>query len=91
MPAAGNIIEFNNHERKFKTPYIIYGDFECLTTKTGCDSKPVPHCDIDNKKPFTTKYQKHVPTGYKLSTIHNKQNIVKTELYRGVDCMEQCF
>ena len=61
MPGAGHVIEFNNHERNFKTPYIIYGDFECLTTQTGCYSKPIdPH---ETKTAFTRTYQKHVPTG----------------------------
>ena len=61
LPPKGNKIEFKNHENKFKSPYVIYGDFECLTTKTGCYSKPVNPNEQDTSKPFTRKYQKHTP------------------------------
>ena len=36
LPPNGSKIELNNHDKKFKSPYVIYGDFECLTTKMGC-------------------------------------------------------
>jgi hypothetical protein len=37
----GETISFQNHAKQFKRLFVIYGDFECLTTKTGCYSKPV--------------------------------------------------
>jgi hypothetical protein len=51
--------------------YIVI--LECLTTKTGCYSKPMAHCDLDNKKAYPNKYQKHTPTGYKLMVIVAKR------------------
>ena len=41
LPDEGETISFQNHAKQFKCPFVIYGDFECLTTKTGCDSKPL--------------------------------------------------
>ena len=31
MPKAGETIEFKNHFKKLKAPFVIYADFECLT------------------------------------------------------------
>ena len=89
LPPKGNKIEFKNHENKFKSPYVIYGDFECLTTKTGCYSKPVNPNEQDTSKPFTRKYQKHTPSGYKILVVDDKRNIVTKSIYRGEDCMEK--
>ena len=57
LPDKGSIIEFKNHDNKFKCPFVIYGDFECLTTKTGCYSKPVDSNEQDPTTSFTKKYQ----------------------------------
>ena len=58
LPDKGDKIDFRNHVRKFKTPYVIYADFECLTTKSGCYSKPLPPGVIDYKKSIYTKISK---------------------------------
>ena len=55
---AGSTIGFSNHTRKFKNPYVMFADFECLTTKTGCYPTPVKANEDDASKPFTKKYQK---------------------------------
>ena len=49
LPFDGSTIQFSNFDRKFKTPYVMYADFECLTTKTGCYSKPAKPSVDDNK------------------------------------------
>ena len=33
MPKKGDTIYFKNNNRKFKAPYVMYADFECLTTE----------------------------------------------------------
>ena len=35
MPNEEDIMVFKNHYKKLKTPFVIYADFECLTTRTG--------------------------------------------------------
>ncbi len=34
LPEKGSYIEFDRRNTKLKCPYVIYGDFECLTTKS---------------------------------------------------------
>ena len=36
MPEKGDTIHFNNNNIKFKAPYVMYADFECLTTDHQC-------------------------------------------------------
>ena len=83
LPEEGSTIEFNNHNRKFKCPFTIYGDFECLTTISGCYSKPA-----DPNKSYTNKYQKHAPSGFKLNVVDSVTETCKSYIYRGVDCMD---
>ena len=83
LPDEGETISFKNHTRKFKCPFVIYGDFECLTTKTGCYSKPV-----DPTKSCTLKYQQHAPSGFKLNVVNSIRETVDTIIYRGTDCMD---
>ena len=72
LPDRGETIEFRNHVRKIKTPDVIYADFERLTSKTGFYSKPLAPDQIDDKKAFPRKYQKHGPTGFKLIVVDDK-------------------
>ena len=39
MPEVGATIEFKNHFKKLKAPYVIYADFECLTVPIDVKSK----------------------------------------------------
>ena len=34
LPEKGSYMEFDKHNTKSKCPYVIYVDFECLTTKS---------------------------------------------------------
>ena len=34
MPKEGTSMKFEKHFKKLKAPFVIYGDFECLTTET---------------------------------------------------------
>ena len=35
MPNEDDVMVFKNHYKKLKAPFVIYADFECLTTRTG--------------------------------------------------------
>ena len=57
IPKKGEYVRFKNYERKIKSPFMIYTDFESVL---------VPE---DNGKQildeyYTNKYQKHVACGY---------------------------
>ena len=83
LPDEGETISFKTHAKQFKCPFVIYGDFECLTTKTGHYSKPV-----DPTKSYTTKYQQHAPSGFKLIVVNSNGEAIVTVIYRGTDCMD---
>ena len=89
LPDTGETIVFRNHVRMFKSHYVRYADVDCLTSKTGCYSKQLAPNEIHDKKAFTRKYQKHVPTGLKFIVVDDKRKLVRTEIYRGADCMDK--
>ena len=82
MPDEGSEIEFKNHYQKFKCPFTIYGDFECLTIETG-GFKPV-----NPETSYTKKYQKYSPSGFKLTIVNSISETSDTYTYRGQDCMD---
>ena len=85
MPDKGQHIKFKNYNNQFKCPFVIYGDFECLTTRTCVMSKPI----VQDTK--TIKYQNHKPSGYKLNVANSIDNTNKAYIYRGYDCMEHFY
>ena len=72
-------VKFKNHFKKLKAPFVIYADFECLTTKTGTVStKPIK----------TDKYQHHRPCGFMINVVNSIDASNEPFLYRGEDCMD---
>ena len=72
-------IKFRNHYKKLRAPFVIYADFECLTTKTGT---------VSTKLLNTDKYQHHRPCGFMLNMVDGIYGSNDSFLYRGEDCME---
>ena len=64
-------------------PFTIYADLECLLEK-------IDTCESDPNKSYTTKINKHIPSGYSIFT-HCSFDESKNKLnyYRGDDCMEK--
>ena len=84
MPTKdNNIIKYNRGEKPIKMPFTIYADLECLLEKTDT-------CENDPNKSYTTKINKHIPSGYSIFT-HCSFDESKNKLnyYRGDDCMEK--
>ena len=75
MPDKDTYIEFEKYNTKLPCPFVIYVDFECLTTNS------------NNGKKGT--YQKHKPCGYMLNVVSRIDNTCKLYSYRGEDCMKQ--
>jgi hypothetical protein len=84
MPKEGEQICFKNHSRKFKAPFVMYADFECLTS----EYRPSMSKPIDPNKSYTEKYQHHKPCGYKINVVNSITNETESYLYRGQDCMQ---
>ena len=75
MPDKDTYIEFEKHNTKLPCPFVIYGDFECLTTNSNTGIKGT--------------YQEHKPCGYMLNVVSRIDNTCQPYLYRGEDCMKQ--
>ena len=75
MPDKDTYIEFDKHNTKLPCPFVIYGDFECLTTNSNTGIKGT--------------YQEHKPCGYMLNVVSRIDNTCQPYLYRGEDCMKQ--
>ena len=80
-----NIIKYNHGEKSIKMPFTIYADLECLLEK-------IDTCENDPIKSYTTKINKHIPSGYSISahcSFDESKN--KFNYYRGDDCMEKFY
>ena len=75
MPDKDTYIEFEKHNTKLPCPFVIYGDFECLTTNSNTGMKGT--------------YQEHKPCGYMLNVVSRIDNTCQPYLCRGEDCMKQ--
>ena len=57
MPQNGEYVKFKNYERKIKSPFITYADFESILVQED-NGKPNPEGS------HTNKYQKHIACRY---------------------------
>ena len=82
MPEEGkNKLAFQNHHKQLPAPYIIYADFEALTTK-------VEGPELDPTKSNTRKTQQHEACSYCFIVVHcDGQTEVPVE-YRGPNAAE---
>ena len=63
MPSEDTkMLEFNQHQKSDKAPFIIYKDLECIINQIdGCKNDP------ENSSP--TKISEHFPSGLSISAI----------------------
>ena len=62
------ILEFNQYQKSYKAPFIIYADRECIIEKIdGCKNNP--------EKSSTTKVSEHIPSVFSMSTISSFRSI----------------
>ena len=74
-------------------PFVIYGDFECLTTNSTeifreLTAPRCPKFPLLSNAPRGT-YQEHKPCGYMLNVVSRIGNTCQPYLYRGEDCMKK--
>ena len=79
MPNEYDVMSFKNHYKRLKAPFVIYADFECLTTRTGT---------VSTKELKTDKYQHHRPCGFMINVVNSIDGSSTPFLYRGEDCMD---
>ena len=58
MPKKGKYIKFRNYERKIKSSFTIYANFENILVPEG-NGKQNPE-EISKTLSYTNKYQKHI-------------------------------
>ena len=68
LPEEGTTTKFCSMYKKFKAPFVIYADFECLTTK-------VHTCEPSNAESFTNTYQKHQQSGFTIHVVSSVDTI----------------
>ena len=57
MPKKGTILNFKDHHRKMRVPFVVYADFEAFTV-------PISTCSPSDDKSYTKPYQVHKPCGF---------------------------
>ena len=57
MPKKGTMLDFKNHCRKMRVPFVVYADFESFI-------EPVSTCSQSDDESYTQQYQKHTPCSY---------------------------
>ena len=60
MPNENDIMVFKNHYKKLTAPFVIYADFECLTTRIRT---------VSTNQLNTDKYQHHRPCGFMINLV----------------------
>ena len=57
MPPRQTFLKFENFNKQFPIPFVIYADFECFT-------KPMSNCSPNPEDSYSYNYQKHEPSGF---------------------------
>ena len=57
MPKKGTMLGFKNYHKKMRVPFVVYADFEAITT-------PISTCSPSDDKSYTKQYQVHKPCGF---------------------------
>jgi hypothetical protein len=79
MPAEDQkILKFINHHKQLKAPYIIYADFEALTTK-------IEGTELDPAKSNTQKTQHHETCGFGYVVVRCDGHTEAPVVYHGPD------
>ena len=82
-PEDTKILEFNQHQKSDKAPFIIYADLECIIEK-------IDGCKNNSENSSHTKVSEHTPSGFSMSTILSFKSIESHhDVYRGKDCMKK--
>ena len=78
MPSEGTkIFEFYQYQKSDKAPFVIY-------------EEKIDRCKNNPENSFTTKVDKHIQSGFSISTISLFRSIEnKHDVYRGKDCVKE--
>ena len=77
------ILQFNQYQKSYKVPFIIYADLECIIEK-------IDECKNNPENSPATKVSEHIPSGFSIPIIFSCRSIEnKHDVYRGKDCLKK--
>ncbi len=83
-PNPGDTVKFRNYERIHEIPFSVCADFESFL-------EFIQNVERDPSKPFTTKFQSHVPSGFCYTikcmdeSVYPTKTVLQTASYEGED------
>ena len=80
MPKIGEYVKFKIYERKMKSPFIIYADFESTIVPKGNGEQNPEEC-------YTNIYQKHIAYSYRYKFVCVDKFTRTFETYLGKDAV----
>ena len=84
MPSENTkILEFKQHQKSDKAPFIIYADLERIMEK-------IDGCENNAENSLTTKVSEYIPSGFSMFTISTFRSIEhKHDVCRGKKCVKR--
>ena len=84
MPQPGSKVYFYGHQKQLPVPFVIYADFEAITSK-------IDSCSPPESKSYPQAYQKHKPSGFGLKVVchYDKKYSKPAVIYRGENVIEK--
>ena len=76
------ILKFQNHGKQLKSPWVMYADFEAITTKI---EGPMQ----ENTVSFTQRTQLHEACGFALRAVRSDGETIGPIVYRGPDAVQK--
>ena len=71
FPEKETKLNFKNHNRSMRVPFIVYADFESFTPQLST-------CQPNPENSFTIKYQKHIPSSF----CHHKNVLMTHSIHK---------
>ena len=85
LPDEDNkILRFENYHKQLKVPFVIYADFEAITTK-------IEGPELDPEHSGTLKTQEHEPCGFSYIVVRSDGQTKAPVLYRGENAVQEFF
>ena len=84
MPKEGSKVYFQNYQNQLPVPFVIYADFEAISSK-------IDTCSPPGGKSYTQAYQKHEPSGfdYKVVCHYDKKYSKPEVIYRDENVVQK--
>ena len=81
MAKKGEHVKFRNYERKLKSPFIIYAEFESILM-------PEDNGKQNPEETYTSQYQKHIGSSYSYKLVYLDDKVSNPfKTYMGKDAV----